>query len=161
MTRSFDSISIMNSPIHQHSADNEDVVRNENEATKAEVHDRNSNDSRREDSYYRPLSVFFCAFLIAWVYVMIPCNEYWVYFMVKYQYWCALTLASFVELFAAIIPDVTDGTYIASYVFGFFVAPFARLLAYLDGLEEHTLLDNVTVLFSFVIVFIFYSIVSF
>lgn len=108
--------------------------------------------------YYRPLFVFFRAFLIAWIYVLLPCDNYWIYYLVKNQYWCFLTLTTYVELFSALLPDVPESIYIASYVFGFFVAPLTRTLEYFYGMAEYAILNTVTVLFSFVVIIILFGV---
>ncbi len=74
-------------------------------------------------SYHsRPFQVITRAFLIAWIYAIIPVNNYWIYTLVKSQLWVIIVSATEIEIFSNNLPDTPDSIYIIAY-FGIFIAP--------------------------------------
>lgn len=92
-----------------------------------------------ESGQSNPFHHFFFAFCFAWLYVVIPNTNFWVFNLVKNQMWSFTTLIAYVEMQDIALPDSKDSTYLLSYGFGFFCASdisFDRLF-YWDGIERN------------------------
>jgi hypothetical protein len=72
---------------------------------------------------YAPLLTYFTAFVFAWIYTMIPSNNYYIFFVVKGQVWNVLATSCFTELFSVTIPDINDEIYILVYLIGWIMCP--------------------------------------
>ncbi len=70
-----------------------------------------------------PLVVMAKSLLLAWIYTIIPLNNYWVYFLVKTLFWCIVAQTAYVESLAIMLPDVPDSLYILAYVGGIILSP--------------------------------------
>ena len=70
------------------------------------------------------------SFVLAWIYTVLPCNDYWLYFLVKNQFWGILNLTLVVELYAFHLPELADWAYVTAYVLGFSLAPLTHIIRY-------------------------------
>ena len=107
-------------------------------------------------SYHsRPFQVITRAFLIAWIYAIIPVNNYWIYTLVKSQLWVIIVSATEIEIFSNNLPDTPDSIYIIAY-FGIFIAPICHIWLWYLNMQNSFLFASILPTFSlFWIMFIF------
>lgn len=79
---------------------------------------------------YFPLVVVSKGLMIAWIYTMIPLNNYWVYYLIKSPLWCIVALISYIETLSFSLPDVPDSLYIFAYVGGAILSPAIHTALY-------------------------------
>ncbi len=103
--------------------------------------------SHNSDLYhtYAPLLTYFTAFLFAWIYTIIPSQNYYVFFLVKGQLWNMLATSCFTELFTVVLSDIQDEIYILVYLIGWIVVPTYYIVAKLTGLSNPTIATLVTI----------------
>ncbi len=89
-----------------------------------------------ERHMYKPMNVTLWAFAMAWIYTMIPVNNYFVYCLVKNEYWVILVAISYNEIFSNNIPDVPDSLYILSYVVGILIAPIFHVVVWIYYMQN-------------------------
>eukprot|EP01040_Poterioochromonas_malhamensis_P004026 gene4026-4306_t len=86
--------------------------------------------SRFQQALKNPFYVLLGSFLLAWIYVILPDSNYWIYYYIKNQYWALVSLIECLEIMTINIPDVKDTSYFLSYFLGFFVPVIIHLIAY-------------------------------
>lgn len=106
---------------------------------------------------FRLIAVSLC---FAWTYLMIPIEDYWIYNLVKQQFWAFLSLLSYVELQDICLPDFPDDLYIACYVVGFWTPVLVNILGYLFHPESYTDVQIIAVTSGVIIVLFFYGVHS-
>lgn len=76
------------------------------------------------------LLLFGGSIALAWIYVIIPTNNYWIFSMVKQEWWAIIGMINYMELQDACLPNVSDVTYILSYTLGLSLSPILFVIVY-------------------------------
>lgn len=79
---------------------------------------------------YNPMFVFGISIFCTWIFIAIPNTSYWLYRLVKCQWWDTFSVIVFIEMMELCLPDTPDVSYVAAYTIGVFVAPFIHIVAY-------------------------------
>jgi hypothetical protein len=96
-----------------------------------------------EPHLYKPLNVTIWAFVIAWIYTIIPVNNYFIFSLVKNQYWVILVTIFYNEIYNNNLPDIPDSLYILSYVVGVLIAPIFHIVVWIYNMQNSFVLATV------------------
>jgi hypothetical protein len=102
----------------------------------------------------RPILFLSGSVFLAWIYTMIPTSNYWIYYLVKSQWWVVLTLITYIEIQFVNIPDLSDTSYIVMYIGGFLLAPLTHIIRWILDADNNFAISSLSVLFSFIVVVI-------
>jgi hypothetical protein len=98
-----------------------------------EINPSNSKSFSFKTYLQNPFFALFIAFILAWIYTIIPNGDYWLYYFVKNQYWATLGLMESVEVETVNIPDAKERTYFLCYIIGFFSTILLHLIKFYVG----------------------------
>lgn len=106
---------------------------------------------------FRIIAVSFC---FSSVYLIIPEGDYWVYNLIKQQWWSVLNLIAYIELQDACMPDFPDHLYVICYIVGFWMPILVNVIGYFCQPPSYRNVQLVAVTSGFIAAFIFYGIHS-
>jgi hypothetical protein len=86
---------------------------------------------------WRPICCQALAILFGWIYLIIPSANYWIKVFVRNQWFSLLVVVGFVELEDTCMPDASINVYIWTYVLGFLIPPFIRVMAWVYNAEDN------------------------
>lgn len=105
-----------------------------------------------------PFQITACALLYAWIYTILPTENFWIYNCVKQQLWAFLCLAAYIELQEVCLPDIPDDLYILCYVVGFWTPILFNIIAYEISPRIYAQVEILAVTSGIMIVVILYGI---
>jgi hypothetical protein len=77
-----------------------------------------------------PFRILLISLTNAWIYTMIPNENYWMYNCFKQQLWAFLSLVAYIELQDICLPDLPDHLYISCFFIGFCTPLIVNSIAY-------------------------------
>ena len=108
--------------------------------------------------YGNPFSCFTVSFFFAFIYVLIPNENFWFYNLAKQQLWACLCVIAYTEIQEIGLPDASNNTYIAAYVVSFFIPPLIHISTYYTTIRNNYVLNDFVVTTSVVFIMMVYII---
>eukprot|EP01038_Epipyxis_sp_PR26KG_P015105 gene15105-20323_t len=96
-------------------------------------------------AFNRPALCFILSILIAWIFVLIPNGNFWVYNFVRVEWWAILVAIAYCEIEYACLPDVSDRTYVFSYITAILSAPLLHLSSWIFQIEGSEIINTMAV----------------